>query len=504
MPPALRNERLMVQCAAALCACAVAMMSLVEAHASPNLLTNGSFEFWTTGWTSRSAGASVEVSNNIFAYGIPAPPSGSFFCEVEANWLFPTSLPDWIEQTISTTNGERYFASIRATTRAGNNTADSGIIEAAGVSLQSFTTNNTWGTYQASFVASASSTVIRYVSNGSATGYTAPGDSYGFMADDAQVQELTISPASLSTSEDTQLTSTAFEIATNTGSATLTVALSVSNGTLTMLSTTGLTFTVGGNGSASFAFTGTASAINSAFSAGLRYTPNADFNGTDTLTYTATAGANSDTDITPIAVSAVADIVADSVTTNPGTAITFNAITGTNGASADSFENTPTAVSVSLPANGTALASPTTLGEITYTPNPLFTGTDTFTYTVTSGGVNETATVTVTVLPASPSMVIVKTPSTTGPVNAGDVIIYSYRVTNSGNVAITGITVSDVSNATGTLGPIANESLTGDAAPLGDSTDAAANGFWDSLGPGDSVTFTASYTVTQQDIDTLQ
>ena len=38
----------------------------------------------------------------------------------------------------------------------------------------------------------------------------------------------------------------------------------------------------------------------------------------------------------------------------------------------------------------------------------------------------------------------------------------------------------------------------------GDSTDAAVNGSWDSLAPGDQVTFTANYTVTQNDIDTLQ
>jgi len=39
---------------------------------------------------------------------------------------------------------------------------------------------------------------------------------------------------------------------------------------------------------------------------------------------------------------------------------------------------------------------------------------------------------------------------------------------------------------------------------LGDSVDAANNGSWDSLGPGDSIRFTGTYTVTQADVDNLQ
>ena len=40
-----------------------------------------------------------------------------------------------------------------------------------------------------------------------------------------------------------------------------------------------------------------------------------------------------------VTVTAVADIVADSLTTNEDTAVTANLITGTNGASADNFED---------------------------------------------------------------------------------------------------------------------------------------------------------------------
>lgn len=494
-----------------LLACMAAAVAASPALASPNLLINGSFETgnpnWpqpVAGWTSRSGGTQLECSARPGDYGIPAAPAGSNFCEVEYAGLSPNSTPDWLEQTITSTAGERYFMSAQAVNRINTDTLDRMVLQAAGVNLATITTNNSWTQYQSSFNASAATTVIRYISNGASTGYTQPGDSAGLMLDNAQVQELTVSPASLTTAEDTAVTSTALQTASNTGLATQTEALSVSNGVLTLLSTTGLTFTTGSNGSASFTVSGTAAAINAAFAAGLRYTPTADYNGAATLTYTATAGAVSDTDTVPITVTPVADIVADALTTLPNTAITFNAITGTNGASADNFENTPTAVSVTAPSSGTAVASTTTLGQITYTPAPGFSGTATFTYTVTSGGRTETANISVTVPAPNPRLTVLKSANTAGPVSANQVITYSYRITNSGNVPLTAITVADVHNGSGAFSSIANEVLTTDVAPTGDTTDGGQNGIWNNLGIGDSVTFTATYQVSQQDIDTLQ
>jgi large repetitive protein len=47
-----------------------------------------------------------------------------------------------------------------------------------------------------------------------------------------------------------------------------------------------------------------------------------------------------------------------------------------------------------------------------------------------------------------------------------------------------------------------SEALSSDVAPLGDSTDVTSNNnSWSTLAPGDTVTFTASYTVSQADID---
>ena len=126
------------------------------------------------------------------------------------------------------------------------------------------------------------------------------------------------------------------------------------------------------------------------------YTPTADFYGTDSFTVTLTDDAgNSTTQVISVSVSPVVDITNDSLATNEDTAISANVLTGTNGATADSFEGTPVLTSVTQGANGTVtfLAN----GTVTYTPNANFNGTDSFTYSITSGGVTETATVTVTV-----------------------------------------------------------------------------------------------------------
>ncbi len=125
------------------------------------------------------------------------------------------------------------------------------------------------------------------------------------------------------------------------------------------------------------------------------YTPNADFNGSDAFTYTVTAGGVTETGNVTVTINAVADIVADSLTTVEDTAVTANVITGTNGASADNFEGMKTLTSVTQGTNGAVTF--TAAGSVTYTPIADFNGVDSFTYTVTSGGVTETATVTITV-----------------------------------------------------------------------------------------------------------
>ena len=105
---------------------------------------------------------------------------------------------------------------------------------------------------------------------------------------------------------------------------------------------------------------------------------------------------------------------------------------------------------------------------------------------------------------ASPLLQIIKTPSTPGPVGVGTTITYTYTVKNIGNVTMTAISVGDVHNGSGAFNGPNTETLVTDVAPLGDSTDATVNGTWDQLGVGDTIKFSATYLVTQNDIDTLQ
>ena len=93
----------------------------------------------------------------------------------------------------------------------------------------------------------------------------------------------------------------------------LEVGLSVSDGTLTLSGTTGLTITSGANGSGSVTVQGTETDINLAFD-GLTYQPTASFNGTDSLSMTTSDLGNSgagglltDTDSVSITVGAVND-----------------------------------------------------------------------------------------------------------------------------------------------------------------------------------------------------
>ncbi len=103
----------------------------------------------------------------------------------------------------------------------------------------------------------------------------------------------------------------------------------------------------------------------------------------------------------------------------------------------------------------------------------------------------------------APSMTLLKTPSITVDAAEGDVIEYTYTVTNTGNTRLFDVAVTDAqTSADGTNAlTIAGDQLVTDTGELNNSTDGGANGSWDVLAPGDVVEFTASYSVTQADVD---
>ena len=120
------------------------------------------------------------------------------------------------------------------------------------------------------------------------------------------------------------------------------------------------------------------------------YTPNADYNGSDSFVVTVTdALGNTTTQTITVTVDAEVDIADDSASTTSGQPTIIDVLGN------DNFEGTPVVTGVTQGANGTVVINSDR--TVTYTANADFTGSDSFTYTVTSGGVTETATVTVMV-----------------------------------------------------------------------------------------------------------
>ncbi|EOB3920050.1 tandem-95 repeat protein [Vibrio parahaemolyticus] len=126
-------------------------------------------------------------------------------------------------------------------------------------------------------------------------------------------------------------------------------------------------------------------------------TPTADWNGKETITFTATdPSGESISQTVNFTVAPVADIVADKATVVEDTSTIIKVLGN------DTFEGTDKVVSLDTnngPANGTVSVNPD--GSVTYTPNDNYYGADSFTYIVTSGGVSESTTVSVDVTPVN-------------------------------------------------------------------------------------------------------
>ncbi|HHG3602220.1 TPA: tandem-95 repeat protein, partial [Vibrio parahaemolyticus] len=127
------------------------------------------------------------------------------------------------------------------------------------------------------------------------------------------------------------------------------------------------------------------------------FTPTADWNGSEALTFTATdPSGESVSQTVNFTVAPVVDIVADKATVVEDTPTIIKVLGN------DTFEGDDKVVSLDTnngPANGTVSVNPD--GSVTYTPNDNYHGTDSFTYIVTSGGVSESTTVSVDVTPVN-------------------------------------------------------------------------------------------------------
>jgi hypothetical protein len=206
-------------------------------------------------------------------------------------------------------------------------------------------------------------------------------------------------PGAQTTAEDVSKLITGVSVS---GSGTLTTTLTVSFGGSLQV-TTGGGSTITGNSTGNVQLVGTSAQINNAL-AGLTFIPTQDFNGGSTITIATSDGSGTATDTINVTITPVADIVTDNIVVAFNTVTVFNVITGTNGASADTFSNSGRQLtSVTQPANASITFANN--GTITFTPDTGFSGTTSFTYTVTSSGLPETGTVNVTVNPSSGSSV---------------------------------------------------------------------------------------------------
>ncbi|WP_057760383.1 tandem-95 repeat protein [Psychrobacter sp. P11G3] len=144
------------------------------------------------------------------------------------------------------------------------------------------------------------------------------------------------------------------------------------------------------------------------------YAPNADFNGSDSFTYSIDDGQGGViTQTATITVAAVNDVpvAEDSIIT----AIEDTVATGQLATATDVDDDTLTFALVSSTTNGSVIVNAD--GSYSYTPNANFNGSDGFTYTVTDGTETITKTATITVasvndLPVSTDNIIAATEDT--------------------------------------------------------------------------------------------
>ena len=144
--------------------------------------------------------------------------------------------------------------------------------------------------------------------------------------------------------------------------------------------------TQGANGSVSINADGT-----------VKYTPNADFNGSDSFTYTNKEGQEATVNVTVDAVNDLTVVANDTATTNEDAAIDIDVLANDDD-STDAVDNGSAAVvspveSVTQGTNGIVTINAD--GTVKYTPNADFNGNDSFTYTNAEGQVG-TVNVTIT------------------------------------------------------------------------------------------------------------
>ena len=146
-----------------------------------------------------------------------------------------------------------------------------------------------------------------------------------------------------------------------------------------------------------------AAAITADNTTTVTYTPNANYNGTDSFNYTVSDGTDTDVGTVNVTVTAVNDppvAVNDSASTDEDTAVDINVVSNDTDVEGDTLSVTQ----VTTPSNGAAAITTGSTTTVTYTPDTNFVGTDSFTYTVSDGTDTDTGMVNVMMgAPAKPT-----------------------------------------------------------------------------------------------------
>jgi hypothetical protein len=172
------------------------------------------------------------------------------------------------------------------------------------------------------------------------------------------------------------------------------------------------------------------------------YTPPVDFSGTDAFTYTASDGyGGTDTATVTVTVNPINDppvAVNDSATAGEDTTVTI--VVTTNDTDVDGTIDPTTVTIVSGPSDGSVSVDPVS-GDVTYSPDADYHGSDSFTYTVgdNDGATSNVATVTVTVAAVQDPPVAVNDSTTTDEDTPVDIDVLANDTDPDGDT----LTVSD-------------------------------------------------------------
>jgi large repetitive protein len=124
-------------------------------------------------------------------------------------------------------------------------------------------------------------------------------------------------------------------------------------------------------------------------SGSVTYTPDGGYTGSDSFTFTASDGiSTSNTAKVSITVNSITPINTPPVVTAQNVSTHTNAPLNVTLAASDADDDTLQHSIISQPGNGTLGKINQTTHTVTYTPNPDFTGSNSFTHTVNDGKAN--------------------------------------------------------------------------------------------------------------------